>query len=325
MTWSKLSEEDRRNIIAAYKAKPSSEMIVELAAQYDLNVSSLERKIRGLKQGGAIGAQVPDSYSITNVTVKGESTFVLVGDIHIPHHDVTASNAFFRSLDIIEPDMVVFMGDILDMYSLSTFNKHPERATSANVQHEIDMWFDWYEEMADHLPTNITQYALFGNHEERYERWLMESPAVHNLEVLRLANLMRFSEYGIDGFYDEIRINPKPNRDYPDAMLYLRHGTSALKNASSSSRKEAESLGYTNLAVGHVHRLSVTFRRTDRGQASMAETGCLCALTPTYIMFPDWTQGFVYGKMDAENIISLNTAKIQAGRTAVNGVTVNGF
>src|SRR5690606_37652260 len=70
--------------------------------------------------------------------------------------------------------------------------------------------------------------------------------------------------------------------------------TLARKHAGNSSRGESENLGYISTISGHVHRLSVSYKRTIKGQIMMAEAGTLRGLRPEYNAYPDWQHGFLY-------------------------------
>ena len=56
--------------------------------------------------------------------------FIVVSDIHFPYHDPKAINAVKRFIKATPIDVVVFNGDILDMYDVS-------------LEEAIDMAYDY--------------------------------------------------------------------------------------------------------------------------------------------------------------------------------------
>ena len=63
----------------------------------------------------------------------------------------------------------------------------------------------------------------------------------------------------------------------------VRHGTVVRKHAGASARAEMESAGVSGVS-GHTHRLGI-FRRTTYGPPlTWAEGGCLCGVSPTYVL-----------------------------------------
>ena len=47
-----------------------------------------------------------------------------------------------------------------------------------------------------------------------------------------------------------------------------------------------------SIIQAHVHRLAMVYRTQPTRELVGVEGGCMCSLTPTYMEYADWQQGF---------------------------------
>lgn len=195
------------------------------------------------------------------------------------------------------PDLLVVGSDAVDFYSISNFDKNPERIKT-ELQREIDLWKNGIREWTDAAP-NAKKRFIPGNHEDRLRRYLWAHPELAGLDALRLDNLLGFEGLGIE--WDK--------REYQNAeielfgKLAIRHGRFVRSGAGMSARAELEADRYgTNVMTGHTHRGGTVYASTRGGTVIGQECFCLCSLEPEYIARPNWQQGIVLAEVDKSNL-----------------------
>jgi len=256
------------------------------------------------------------------VAPEGEtSTALLYGDTHFPNQDDRALSIVGQIAAALKPDVLVHMGDLLDCYLLSRFDKNPERMES--LQDEINMARQHLAQMR--LLTPNSQFILLeGNHCDRLRRtlWNLEGTAkaltslTNFRKSLTWPSLLGLSELGVtfapyDGAQSKQKFLPK---------WILKHGTIIRKFSGYTARGEMEKYGRSG-ASGHTHRLGAHFHQDHNGNHCWVETGCTCSLNPEYMVDPDWQQGCVVltfepttGAFQAEPIYIHNGLAVWRGR-----------
>lgn len=122
------------------------------------------------------------------VTVMG------IGDIHVPYHDVELIDASLELAKAYQPDLLVFMGDTNDFFSLSRFNKAQERLDL--LQSELDQGKQVRKAYRDAVP-NAEMHEIIGNHEERLLTYPgFNAPALRSLTALKPSSLLGLDEIG---------------------------------------------------------------------------------------------------------------------------------
>lgn len=208
-----------------------------------------------------------------------------MSDVHAPYHDPKAIDALEAFIEWFKPDDIIFLGDVIDFYALSRFNKDPIRALK--LQHEIDIACDVIDIISDAAP-DAKKYYLAGNHEKRLQKYLWSKAAeLSSLRNLTVENLLGLNERGIE-YIDTGR------------MIYhglvVKHGDVARKYAGWSAKAEMETEGMPGVS-GHTHREAVYERNTTGGRMKWVEAGCLCDLHQEYLegRTPDWSISFGVG------------------------------
>ena len=215
-------------------------------------------------------------------------------DTHFPFHDSRAIDCFLRAAELLPHDIIINGGDTLDIYGLSKYGKDPSLAFSKNLKQECRDWRAFATKL-NAISPDSEKFNIFGNHMERYITWLHNNQSVMHMDEMQIDSLMKLDQLAWHINVGEILINGNYlDLDFPNPELIIHHGTNARKNAGSSSRTESENLGYVSSITGHVHRLSVSYKRTLSGQVIMAEGGTLRDLHPDYLHRPDWQNGFLY-------------------------------
>lgn len=108
---------------------------------------------------------------------------LILNDPHIPFHDSRLINldAGGMVLDVLadtQCERLVINGDCGDLYAWNSYGIHPE--VEANQELEIYLLRTFFENLRKRFP-DLEIIFLFGNHEDRYERWIIkEAKALHN-------------------------------------------------------------------------------------------------------------------------------------------------
>jgi predicted phosphodiesterase len=232
---------------------------------------------------------------------------VIVSDLHYPFHDQRIWGAVTRFIDDFNPNVLVWNGDVSDVYSLSVFNKNPLREfTFAQETNSFKGFLTAHRERWN----DAEQYYIYGNHEDRWDFHI----ARHTPE---LAGLISFSRaIGMD----DLHISTIP---YGGLLNYLgfaiTHGSRISSLPSGTARAHAISVGGSGV-VGHSHRVGCYSFTDLRGQHAWLESGCLCRLDPDWVKQrpTNWQHGFVIGSVYG-NKLYLTPIYIYAHGFSING------
>lgn len=187
----------------------------------------------------------------------------------------------FRFAKNLKPDKLFILGDYIDCYSISRFDRNPERIT--NLQSEFNQGKEILWQIRDIIDGEIIFIA--GNHEDRLRKFLWNNPVLNGCikleDKLDLNNLdIKFYEYG-------------KNFIYKDKLIYT-HGNKVNKYSAYTAKNLLDDLGLSVIS-GHTHRLGMHYK-TDYGGAKVGvENGCLCNFDNAMEWFRketiDWQRG----------------------------------
>jgi UDP-2,3-diacylglucosamine pyrophosphatase LpxH len=228
-------------------------------------------------------------------------TRLQLSDTHIPFEDPALLKVWLAMLKDVKPDGIDIIGDVLDCYVLSRFDKNPRR--KEEVQTEADLARKFLEKMRAAAGDKCDIRYLEGNHENRLERLLWSSAkqfaSIRNLSIPGLLGLDRpmiredrsvAESLGIR-YYD-------PKAPYKIGDLYFLHGDVTRKQNFSKSTggtaaaSVAKAIGGSVL-MGHTHQLGYGSFRTWEKQLESYEIGCMCQFDMEYIVgVPPWTQAW---------------------------------
>jgi predicted phosphodiesterase len=236
--------------------------------------------------GEPIKADTPSNITVRPVNMK----VAILSDIHYPYEDANAIQLTKAFLHDYEPDMIVLNGDVSDCWSISRYEKNPKGRP--DIQQELDYTHDRLAEWVNEFPDTEFKF-LEGNHEARMRKHVQaNAPALMALKGLSYPTLVKLDQLGIEWIPE--------NKDLQIGKLMIHHGTRARKHAGTSARAHFEDFG-CSLIIGHIHRLSVAWKRNKYGDHAMIENGTLCELDVEYARFPDWQLGFSCIDFDGED------------------------
>lgn len=237
-------------------------------------------------------AQLPKSYAkpflpyLIEADPKKERTILCLSDIHLPYHDAAALAWALEVGREIKPDVVLLNGDTLDFHRLSRFEKDVRKRSTKDEIAAANQLLD----VIDELFPKALRIWKDGNHDERYEKYIMANAGELFELVAEKASLDKVLELEDRGWHYVTEKRPiyageltiLHGHEYPTPVIGPVNAARGL-----FLRTKQASL------VGHHHQTSEHNESTVRGTSIEAfSTGCLCELHPEYARFNKWNHGF---------------------------------
>jgi hypothetical protein len=215
-------------------------------------------------------------------TGREPKTIAVIGDLQIPYHDADILGLTEDFLIEIQPDFLVYNGDVFDFYALSDFDKNPNRIN--RMQDEINIARAILRRHKMILPKAKKKFTL-GNHEDRLRRFLWtRARELATLDCLTVEELFKLKEYDIEliAYEQGLMVN--------DIFLII-HGNIASVHSGYTAKRMFERHGGCGI-TNHCHRGGSFYKRDRFGVWGWWENFCLCHLNPDWIKNPNWVQGF---------------------------------
>jgi predicted phosphodiesterase len=224
--------------------------------------------------------------------------FVVLPDVHIPYQCDAAVDTVFEFLERNQPHDIFQLGDLVDCYAVSRFNKSPDRLHT--LQSEIDLARRFLAYIRTICPQSRIYYSE-GNHEARLQALCgQHATGLGSLRDLSLRRLLRLDELQI--VHCSYLSHHAP---YGDELM-VRHGKVARMHSAVSAHHELESAHRRRLCngiTGHTHRLGRYQKRSGGRSWWWLEAGHLAdrEVSREYAQDPlDWQQGIVIGHVDED-------------------------
>jgi predicted phosphodiesterase len=209
-------------------------------------------------------------------------TIAVLNDTHNPYQDDRALGLAERLLQVVQPDYLVYAGDMSDFYQISDFDKNPNRM--GKMQEDINSTIKMFARHKDIMP-KTKQIFLVGNHEDRLRRFLWSrAPAMSSLDCLTLEEL-----YHLDKF--DMPLVPYEQGILVNDVFLIIHGDIIAPHSSYTAKRMYEKHGGCGMA-GHTHRGGSFYKRDRFGVYGWWENHCMCSLDPDWIKNPNWQHGF---------------------------------
>jgi len=230
-----------------------------------------------------------DAESVAPLDIDARSVLVM-SDIHVPYHDEKALTTAVEYGIKADVDHVVLLGDILDFFSISRWEKDPRKR---DFKREVEAGRQFFRAIRSAFPSAAITWKI-GNHEERWESFLFQrAPELVGVDFLDLASIYETGEIAI---LDRMQ---HPRVDHINLIHGHEFGKSVFSPVNPARglflRSKATAL------CGHSHQTSVhvetNMNRTVTGCWSL---GCLCDLRPRYAPYNKWNHGFAVITRDGE-------------------------
>lgn len=247
------------------------------------------------------------------ITIPKEKleTTVVFGDVHGVYYDPKAWSILLQIIDDLKPNRVVINGDFMDCYSISSFDKDPNR--DYNIQDEFDQANKLLDEL-QHIHKGETIFVC-GNHCDRLRKKLWkDAPELSSLSGMTIQSRLFLDERKIQW------IEPKGKSAYYK-LGKIKIGHFNIARQDSCASEKALVLRYAGTVLqGHTHKLGKFYKSFDGDVVVGVGTGCLCDLNPEYCSDPDWCQGLVViSKLKGVNRFHIQDVPIIKHETLFNG------
>jgi predicted phosphodiesterase len=252
---------------------------------------------------------IPTSYELVRepfVLPKVENNILIISDLHIPYHNIAALECALDYGVKNKVNTVFINGDLLDFHGLSRFLKDPRKR---NVKEEMDACIEFLTGLRKTFP-KASIYYHHGNHDIRYQMWLMSHPEIFGDPYYELENRLGLNK---------LRIRTVDDKTITKAgKLSITHGHYIFRGASSPVSPARTMLlkAKQSMVCGHTHKISeATAMNLDGDIYTCFSTGSLCELLPDYTpMCNDYSHGFAHAVINNDGSFSLKNYRIHKGK-----------
>ncbi len=234
-----------------------------------------------------------------------EKNILVLADIHAPFHErgpLEIALEYGYKKDI---DCVLLLGDFVDFYTVSFWEKDPEKR---DFQNELEITRSILKIIRDAFPKAKIVY-LKGNHEERYTRYMqVKAPELLNVPDFTFKKIMRLDDF-------EIKL-VENKRIVKIGALNCVHGHEFGRSISSpvNPARGLYLRGKETAIAGHWHQTSQHNEKTMSDKVvSCHSCGALCDLRPDYLPINKWNHGFMRILRDGKQF-DIENKKIINGR-----------
>lgn len=242
------------------------------------------------------------------VSVACDTRALILGDIHLPYHNMAALTAALEHGRKQDCRMVILNGDTLDFHHLSRFNKDPR---ARRPKEEIVAANQLLDAIDDLFPKALKIWKD-GNHDERYDSYIA-SQAEEIFELVKehasLPKLLELESRGWE-YISEKRpiylggLTLIHGHEYPTPVLGPVNAARGLFLRAKESAM-----------VNHHHQTSEHTEPTIREKIITTwSLGCLCELHPMYARFNKWNHGFATVQLAPSGKFQVANHRIHEGR-----------
>ena len=240
----------------------------------------------------------------------GYERTAFVPDLHAPHINEQAFSCAIAFLRLFKPHHVFIMGDVVDFYQVSRFNKDPLRLNG--LQEDLDAGNAALKRIRQACPRDAKMVMLEGNHEARITKFLRSTaPVLESIRNLQVPELLSLGEFDIDYV---------PSGVTRHHGFIVKHGNIVSNKSGYTAYREMDKAGISGISA-HTHRLGQVYRTNYGGMYTWVEAGCLCDDDPEYISgVADWQHGMAYGYWrTGDERFTVHTLPIINGRAVYGG------
>lgn len=248
-----------------------------------------------------IPSEIPEDYV---PYVIAPEKLLVISDVHIPFHNTEALVCALEYGKAHGCESILLNGDIMDCHKVSHFrNVAPVRLRFADEVRMARMFLQGLVKQFKHV------WYKYGNHEERYENYLMDRAAdLYGVEQFELSHILGLYDLGIKWIKDM--------RPVQFDRLTILHGHEhkggiiAPVNAARGLFLRAKSIAM----MGHSHQTSEHTETTlDDHILTCWSVGCLAQLHPKYMPLNKFNHGFAVVDKNARGGFRVENKRILKG------------
>jgi predicted phosphodiesterase len=248
----------------------------------------------------------PLGRSYEHLDLQAKGTWLVIGDLQIPFHDVTTIKL---AVDLAAKEKVagvLLNGDVTDFHEISKFDRRP---ADPPYKEELLAARQFLNYLRYRLPKARIVYKE-GNHEERLYTYLFRNcRELWDLDELSLPSLLHFAKHGIEHVGErQVMMLGK---------LHVLHGheyTFAISNPVNPARGLfLRAKG--NSICSHFHQKSEHIESTiDGSQIGCWSIGCACGLKPYWFRLNKWANGFAMVSVSGDGTFSVRNYQVLDGK-----------
>ncbi len=214
---------------------------------------------------------------------------LFITDIHLPYHDEKWLSCIIKYGKETNVDCIWINGDLMDMFQASVHEKLPGKK---DLKFEFDFTRDFFARLRAIFPTQ-TIYYYEGNHEMRWERYLMRKAVeVLGMDEFRLDIILRLREFKVEWIRNGTLCN--------FGKIYVIHGNEFKGGGGVYPARALMLKAFENIIAGDKHKTGEEPKNLIGGKFITAfSVGCGCDLNPEYMPYAHviWNHGFAHISM----------------------------
>lgn len=236
---------------------------------------------------------------------------LILPDTHVPYHDRQAWALMLRAAHVLQPDIIIHLGDLADFYSVSFHSKDPGRKNLLiDERDEVRRVLDTLE------PFRARKIITKGNHEHRLERYITDK-APELFGLVDTDEILGFGErdWEVVPYRKSIKIGHV-------SFTHEEGNAGALAHIKAGATFEGSAV------IGHTHAMGMQFWRNAHGVAHVsASFGWLGSFDAVdYVHRAKalrWQLGFGIGLLEPGGNLLLEPCPIVDGRVSILGRMVS--
>jgi predicted phosphodiesterase len=254
--------------------------------------------------GPSLPDPVADSYEPVMLDTPGR--WLVLSDVHIPHHDRRTVESAVEEARRIGAVGVLLNGDILDCGDMSIHDRDP---SEPRLEEEVETGAQFFAWLHARLPKARIVWKE-GNHEGRLPRYLARNaPALFGAKRLTLPKMLELDDRveWVDG-----------GRVINLGRLPVVHGHEFKGGGGVNPARWLFLQAVSTAMCGHFHRTSEHHEQgLDRRIHGVWSLGCACFLYPRWYRNNKWNHGYAIVEVSNDGHFGVTNRRIlRDGRVA---------
>lgn len=192
-----------------------------------------------------------------------DGLYLIEPDTHRPYHCTRYQHIVYQVMEWLQPRGYVNLGDAVDWFQLSTFDKDPRRVNF--IEDDLALYSSHVDEVEKLLPVGGVLHQIEGNHSDRLRRYIWANARALVGIVPDVPKLLRFPERNAGG---RIRAIWHPIANWRSCRIgdtVFTHGHYFDKHTAVNNLTRYR--GH-NVVHGHTHRVQYA-ENGDNFQATL--------------------------------------------------------
>lgn len=238
-------------------------------------------------------------------------TYLIIPDLHFPYHDKKYTKLITKIIKELQPHGLVSLGDFLDCFQISTYDKDPARKNT--LSDDIHDWNQQLNEWARQFKKSAQIDLICGNHENRIAKYIARScREIHDL-VPDWPALLKIKERNATTKH---KWTFHPYAKWNSCVIgdcTLFHGFYFNQHVAMTNLTKYR----TNTISGHTHRVQKIHDGTHYAVSlGHGSDELITAHQPTPT---GWTQAFALLHVDCHGKTTCDVFTVNNGRTVIYG------